>query len=132
MTAREGAFRLKTAIVSLVVVLSNVLGNFSLSWGLKRGTPVLSDIAGYLGALVSPWVVLGVCLLILWTLSRMALLSWADLSFVLPVTALGYPLSALMGRLFLAEHVSIERWAGTALIVAGTLLVGSTPPRTTS
>ena len=56
-------------------------------------------------------------------LSRMALMSWADLSFVLPVTSLGYVLSAAMGQLFLAEHVSPQRWSGTILIVAGTALV---------
>ena len=70
-------------------------------------------------------------MLILWMLSRLTLLSWADLSFVLPVTSLGYVLAALMGKLFLAEEVSWPRWAGTLLIVAGIALVGATYPRTT-
>jgi uncharacterized membrane protein len=76
-------------------------------------------------------VCLGIGLLILWMLSRMALLSWADLSYVLPVTALGYVLTALAGKLFLGEQVSPQRWMGTLLIVAGTILVGSTSIRTT-
>jgi len=42
----------------------------------------------------------------------MALLSWADLSYVLPVTSVGYVLAALAGRLFLSEQVSPARWAG--------------------
>jgi drug/metabolite transporter (DMT)-like permease len=66
----------------------------------------------------------GITLLILWMLSRMALLSWADLSYVLPVTALGYVANALLGRFFLSEQISPQRWAGTLLIVAGTTLVG--------
>jgi drug/metabolite transporter (DMT)-like permease len=73
-----------------------------------------------------------VLLLILWMLSRMTLLSWADLSYVLPVTALGYVLTALMGRFFLGEHVSLGRWAGIALIMGGVSMVGDTPIRTTS
>jgi drug/metabolite transporter (DMT)-like permease len=77
-------------------------------------------------------VMLGVSLLILWMLARMTLLSWADLTYVLPVTALGYVLTALMGRVFLGEHVSLGRWAGIALIVAGVVLVGNTPIRTTA
>jgi uncharacterized membrane protein len=60
----------------------------------------------------------------------MTLLSWADLSFVLPVTALGYPLSTWMGRLFLGEQITAERWIGTGLIVTGTVLVGLTSPVT--
>ena len=51
-------------------------------------------------------VLLGVSLLILWLLSRMALMSWADLSFVLPITSIGYVLSALVGKFFLAENIS--------------------------
>jgi drug/metabolite transporter (DMT)-like permease len=40
-------------------------------------------------------------------------------------------LAALLGRFFLAEPVSPERWLGTALIFAGAALVGSTPRNTT-
>jgi uncharacterized membrane protein len=109
----------KTAIVTSVVVVSNVAGNLCLSLGMKSSTGMLS-----------PWVFAGVALLILWTLSRMTLLTWADLSFVLPVTALGYPLSAFAGRWFLGETITAERWAGTVLIVAGTVLVGLTAPST--
>ena len=56
--------------------------------------------------LFHPWVALGVVLLILWLLSRMALLSWADLSYVLPVTSVGYVLVALIGKLLLNEPIT--------------------------
>ena len=52
----------------------------------------------YIQALFDPWVAVGVALLILWLLSRMTLLSWADLSYVLPVTSIGYVLTALAGQ----------------------------------
>jgi uncharacterized membrane protein len=118
---------LRTALVAAIVVVTNVLGNFCLSWGLKRYDPSGS----FLRMFVNPWVVGGIGLLIAWTLTRMSLLSQADLSFVLPVTAVGYPLTAVMGRLFLNEQISAERWAGTLLILAGVVLVGGTNPRTT-
>jgi len=51
-------------------------------------------------------------------------LSWADLSFVLPVTSLGYAASAFLGRFFLNEQIAPQRWGGILLIVAGTILVG--------
>jgi uncharacterized membrane protein len=70
-------------------------------------------------------------LLILWLLSRMTLLGWADLSYVLPVTAIGYVLTAVSGKYFLGEEISYQGWAGTGLIVAGIVLVGMTQPNTT-
>ena len=125
--------KLKTRVLTAIVILANVLGNFLMSWGLRLRRVVLgSSATEYLETLFNPYVALGVSLLVLWMLSRMTLLSWADLSYVLPVTSVGYVLSAAMGAFFLAEHVSLARWAGTLLIVAGTALVGSTAIRTTS
>ena len=114
------------------MVLSNALGNLFLTLGLKRwgGELALSPFA-YMRAIFHPLVALGVVLLVLWLLSRMTLLSWADLSYVLPVTAVGYVVSALFGHWFLEEQITMQRWAGTLLIVAGIALVGRTAVRTT-
>ena len=128
MTSDSARLRIKTWICATVVVFANVFGNFFM----KKGMPAeLPNPLSYIAALFQPWVALGVALLILWMLSRMALLSWADLSYVLPVTSVGYVLVALAGRFFLHEQISAKRWAGIALIVAGVALVGgASPPRT--
>jgi drug/metabolite transporter (DMT)-like permease len=123
----------KTLLFTVIVILSNVLGNLSLSYGMRHapgsGSLEASPL-GYVRVLFTPWVALGVVLLILWLTSRMALLSWADLSFVLPVTSVGYVLAAVLGRVFLAEEVPWSRWGGAVLIMTGSILVGLTPPRT--
>ncbi len=85
----------------------------------------------YIEAIFSPWVLLGTTLLIFWLLSRMTLLGWADLSYVLPVTSIGYVLTALLGRYYFNEQISWQRWMGTLLIVIGISLVGLTLPNTT-
>ena len=114
----------KTRLFAAIVILSNTLGNFFIARGM-RGLAVPADSALHmLLAIFTPWVALGIALLILWLLSRMVLLSWADLSYVLPVTSLGYVANALMGHFFLGEHITTARWSGTLLIVAGTVLVG--------
>ncbi len=121
--------RWKTGVFAIIVILSNAFGNFSLKWGMDhRPAGLMLSPANYLAAIFSPWVLLGTSLLILWLLSRMALLSWADLSYVLPVTALGYVASVVIGRFFLSEQITPARWMGTLLIVAGTMLVGLGSP----
>jgi drug/metabolite transporter (DMT)-like permease len=130
MTVEAARLRAKTWACAAVVVVSNVFGNYFL----KRGMPAsLDGPAAYVAVLFQPWVAAGVLLLILWMLSRMTLLSWADLSYVLPVTSIGYALVALAGRVFLHEAIPPSRWAGIVLIVAGVALVGgATEPQTSS
>jgi uncharacterized membrane protein len=123
---RNERLRLKTRVFTIIVVLSNALGNFALASGMRNR--VTARALDYVAAIFSPWVMAGIGLLILWLLSRMALLSWADLSYVLPVTSLGYVVNALIGRWFLNEQITAARWAGTLLIVAGTVLVGIGSP----
>lgn len=131
MQTESSNFKLKTWIFTFLVVVSNVLGNFSLTFGLRRvGRLLTLSPWPYLEALFNPWVAIGVSLLIVWLLSHMALLSWADLSYVLPVTSIGYVLVALVGKFFLDEKISAARWTGILFIVAGFLLVGRTSPRT--
>jgi len=127
----ESARRLrwKTLVFALVVVLSNAIGNTSLTWGLKHGAePLTSSPLSYISAIFTPWVAAGIVLLIVWLLTRMAFLSFADLSYVLPVTALGYVASAVLAHIFLAETITPARWTGTLLICAGTVLVGLGTP----
>ena len=120
----------RARLLTLVVVLSNVLGNLALSLGMKAA-PVADGLAGYARAFFSPLVLLGVALLILWMLARMTLMSWADLSYILPITAIGYVLSAIAAKVVLAEHISLMRWAGTFLIFAGIVIVARTDAKTT-
>jgi drug/metabolite transporter (DMT)-like permease len=125
---RQARLKWKTRLFAVIVILSNALGNFFLARGMRSQATLASFPLGLIQPIFTPWVAAGVTLLILWLLSRMALLSWADLSYVLPVTSLGYVANALMGHYFLGEHITMARWAGTLLIVAGTVLVGMSVP----
>ncbi|MCX6629895.1 MAG: hypothetical protein NTW28_19940 [Candidatus Solibacter sp.] len=129
MTSETARLRLKTWICTAIVVFSNAFGDFFL----KRGLPESAHLTGpleFIGALFQPWVALGVVLLIVWQMSRMALLSWADLSYVLPVTSVGYVLVALIGKVLLNETITGKRWAGIVLIMAGVALVSGSAPST--
>ena len=122
----------KTRILVLLVIVTNVLGNVSLSRGMHQvGRIVSASPLDYLKAFANPWTLLGICVLVIWMLSDLALLSRADLSFVLPVTASAYVLVALGGHFLLHDHISWERWAGILLITGGVILAEETPARTT-
>jgi drug/metabolite transporter (DMT)-like permease len=125
--------KLQILLLSLTVILLNSFGNLSLAFGLKQLPQHLgAHPLGYIRAMFHPFVAAGIALLILWLLMRMALMSWADLSFALPVTALGYVMGAVLGRTFLHEAVSPWQWGGTLLIFAGIMLVGTTPHRSST
>ncbi len=131
MTAAETkartTLRITTALFLFIALKAS--GNLSVAWGLKHLPPSMT--ANPVMVMLNPFVILGVVALILAVLVRMALLSLADLSYVLPVTAIGYVLAAFLGRTFLHETVSGQRWLGTALIFLGAALVGSTAHSTT-
>ena len=84
----------------------------------------------YLRPLTNPWVILGIVLLASWLVAQLSLLSWADLTYVLPITASAYVLTTLIGAVALHEHVTAGRWTGVGLIFGGILLVSRTRHRT--
>jgi len=123
--------RSKTLFFAGVAVLSNVLGNFALSQGMRRfGEAPSPSVLSWLRVPFNPWVGAGVCLLAVWMVSQLSLLSWADLSYVLPVTSSTYVLTALLGAVALDEYVSPVHWIGITLIFFGVMVVGRTTPRT--
>ena len=119
--------RMQVLLLVVAVVLLNALGNLLLTWGLRHVPEHLGlNPAGYIEVMANPFTAAGIAMLILWMLTRMTLMSWADLSFVLPVTAAGYMAATLLGCFVLHEAVSVDRWVGSVLILLGAVLVGVT------
>ena len=103
-------------------------GDVSLGRGMKAfGAVTLANVSGLFLALLNPWVVLGILMLILFFASYLSALSWADLTYVLPATAISYVLMVLMAKFFLHETVTIWRWMGVALITVGVGFVATGP-----
>lgn len=126
------ANRSRTQVLVLLVVATNVTGNVLLSRGMHQvGRIVSASPADYVRAFVNPSALIGIVILAVWMLSDLALLSRADLSFVLPVTASAYVLVAIGGHFFLHDHISWLRWIGILLITGGVILAEETPERTT-
>jgi drug/metabolite transporter (DMT)-like permease len=91
------------------------------------GNISLHDFPGLLLAISNPWVGLGIVFLLGFFASYMSALSWADLTYVLPASSLGYVLLALIARFALHERVSLMRWLGIALVSSGVGFVTAGP-----
>jgi len=106
-------------------------GDSMLSHGMKQtGNISLHHLQGIILAVLNPWVAVGIVLLLAFFASYMNALSWADLTYVLPATSLGYVLLALVAKFALHEQVSPLRWIGIALISGGVGFVAGGPALT--
>lgn len=107
------------------------VGDSLLSYGMKQvGNVSLHNISSLLLAITNPWVALGVFFLFGFFASYMTALSWADLTYVLPASSLGYVLLALIAKFALHENVSVTRWIGIALVSSGVGFVTTGPELT--
>jgi len=127
----------KTAVLLLLMVVFGSSGDTLMGKGMRAvGPPAewrVAPVVEFLShAAVSVAVWAGFACLLLFFLSYMLVLTWADFSFVLPASAAAYAVVPLLGHFFLGEPVSPVRWAGVVMITLGVGLVGNTPPRTTA
>ncbi len=114
-----------------LVAVSAPLGDSCLSRGMAAMPAItLAHPESLIAAVFTPWIALGILLLIGFFASYLTALSWADLTFVLPATAFGYVIIALLARFWLHEAISIERWAGILLITLGVGFVAQGPSLT--
>ena len=122
-------FRKVLVLISVSVFAS--VGNAMLARGMRDvGAIDVHHVAQVFSSFANPWVVLGIVFLIGFMWTYMTALSFADLTYVLPATAISYVIMALISIFWLHEHVSVQRWGGIALIVAGVGLVAGGPSRT--
>ena len=118
-------------LVLLAIVIFGATGDALLSRGMKEvGEIHLNDWHELIYAIGNPWVLGGIVLLLGFFASYLSALSWADLTYVLPATAIGYVVLALIAKFYLHEHISLMRWAGILLITAGVGFVATGPALT--
>jgi drug/metabolite transporter (DMT)-like permease len=114
-----------------LVALSAPLGDTCLSRGMTSLPPItLVHPLSLINAVFTPWIAAGIALLIGFFASYLTALSWADLTYVLPATAFGNVIVALLSKFWLHEPISFERWAGIVLITVGVGFVAHGPSLT--
>jgi drug/metabolite transporter (DMT)-like permease len=134
--SHERKLRLKTLIMVFIMMVCATTGDSLLKRGMSEVGPVTLTYAGlfqaFRSAMTSTTIWLAILFLIGFMLSNMTVLSWADYSYVMPASAIGYVAVTFVGMTLLGETVSPRRWIGVVLICAGVFLVGQTKPSTSA
>jgi len=123
---------LQQFMILAFVSVSVPMGDACLSRGMTSLPPIsLSQPLSLVSAIFTPWVALGIVLLISYFASYLTALSWADLTYVMPATALGNVFLAFLAHFWLGEAISWQRWLGVLLITVGVGFVAQGPVNTT-
>ena len=113
------------------ISLTASVGDTLLSKGMSQvGAVDPHHLSLLFMALLNPYVIVGIVLLIGFFACYTTALSWADLTFLMPATALNHVVIALLGRYWLHEHLSWSRWAGILMIMCAVGFVAGGPART--
>lgn len=109
-------------------VTASTIGDLLLAKGMQkvgevRWTGLKGAAKTLLRVITTPEIPLAVVFLAIFFFSWLALLSRADLSLILPMTALTYILNGLAAGPVLGETVSRQRWLGLWVITVGVVLV---------
>jgi drug/metabolite transporter (DMT)-like permease len=119
---------LKVLIAMTVAAAAAAVGQIFVRQGMQQvgSLEAYAPVAlmGYFGqALSNPYVVIGTALNAVFYFLFLASLSWADVTVVLPMTALEFGMAAILAVLILHEAVPTLRWAGIMLVILGVMLI---------
>ena len=122
---------IKTMVIVLIAAALGGAGHVLLAKGMRPVGDLTEAPSHRLGGMVvravsNPWLIIGVVLQASFFVIYLLLLSRADVSLVLPLTAIDYIVVAVLAQYMLGETVTLTRWAGMGLIVAGVGLLSKT------
>ena len=135
----------KILVILIAGLVCEAIGVVFLSKGLKQIGEVKQITATEIWRVVqagvaNPNLLLGVALEAAFFVALLVLLSRSDVSFIWPLTAMGFVLTTLTAKYLLHEEIPPLRWFGVLLIMLGAGLItftekakerhqaGSTPP----
>jgi drug/metabolite transporter (DMT)-like permease len=119
----------KLLIILLIGLVFEAVGVVYLNQGLRQVGEVqkisVSEVLRVLkSGVTNPRILLGVLFEAIFFGTLLVLMSkGAEVSFIWPLTALGFVFTTLAARFILNEQIPLIRWGGVALIMAGAALI---------
>lgn len=119
---------MREAVLFFFIVVAGTAGELSVSRAMKGVGEVhdfspRSILTFVLESFRLPWMWVGIALMSLAFFSLLAILSFEQVSLVVPVSALSYAAGALGAKAFLGERISRNRWIGIAMVCLGVTIV---------
>ena len=118
----------KIILILIAGLVCEAIGVVFLSKGLKQIGEVKQVTAAEIWRVVkagatNPNILLGVALEAAFFVALLVLLSRSDVSFIWPLTAMGFVLTTLTAKYLLHEEIPPLRWCGVLLIMLGAGLI---------
>lgn len=118
----------KILAILIAGLVCEAIGVVFLSKGLKQIGEVKQVNASEIWRIVkaggtNPSILLGVALEAAFFVALLVLLSRSDVSFIWPLTAMGFVLTTLTAKFLLQEEIPPMRWLGVLLIMLGAGLI---------
>ncbi len=118
----------KLVLILIAALVFEAIGVVFLSKGLKQLTEVKIVTPSAVLRIVregakNPNILLGIFFEAVFFAGLLILMSKGDVSFVWPLTSLGFVLTTLTAQFILHEKVSLTRWAGVFLIMSGAAII---------
>jgi drug/metabolite transporter (DMT)-like permease len=119
---------MRTFVLFFLIVASGTGGELCVSRAM-RGMGEVHDfrpqsiLRFVLKGFQLPWMWVGITMMSVGFFSLLAILSFRDVSFVVPVSALSYAAGAFGARTFLGERIGRNRWLGIAVVCIGVTIV---------
>jgi drug/metabolite transporter (DMT)-like permease len=119
---------LKSVLMILLSISLAVCGQFLMKSGMNQvGRIGSGDFVYYKSMLLKtffhPYILMGLSLYVISTVSWLIVLSRVNLSFAYPFAGLGYILTILISWRFLHEPVGMHRLIGGALVFLGVVFI---------
>ena len=118
----------KLILILIAGLILEAVGVVLLSQGLHEIGEVKRISVGEIGRIIgrgatNKHILLGVAFEAAFFGVLLYLLSQRDVSFIWPLTSLGFVITAIAAKFIRHEDITALRWGGVALIVAGAMLV---------
>ena len=119
---------MREALLLVIIVVAGTGGELCVTRAMKEIGEVhdfrpRALVRFLLNALTVGWMWVGIAMMALAFFALLAALSFENVSFVVPVTALSYAAGAVGAVLFLRERISMQRWIGVLIVCAGVTVV---------
>lgn len=119
---------LKAFFILCLAMACAGVGNLFMRKGLQQigvgpSRNIFKMLVFFRHAIVNPYVLAGVLISTGYFALWLVVLSWADVSWALPMNAVEYLFVAFAAAVFLKERVGHYRWLGIGLISAGMLFM---------